>query len=856
MAASQPPLPPHLIRNRMLEDRLQYLAESRPVIWISAPPRSGKRTAVNAWLQNRRASVRWHHHRGEAVIDSVLGELSALSSDRAPAHDSPFSVKRALAELEEPLVLVVESSEPITGMDVQELDEYVSQHPRLRVVVIDDLTAGTAEHDAGRLPELTMIDLAMTVPTIQAGAMGLGVHLPEPVKGALTRHFAGNPALVASLMRDRLEAPLHTADESLNLAHARELLILARGMLHDQADDVLALLALVGEVPERVIVELVGREDAARVLRALWKRGLLSVQSSADSQDALYGLPATVRELIRAMTLPRYLDKRVQLHRFAARACILQDDVANAVDHFVLAGDSPAALELFCGHWDRQLGQGNWEQALSALDKLDSVEAMKNIVAVAAACIVYYASGRSTAAPFESRIRSVKEAEFQSLDLRGRTTVRIAQALLHMRNGRTRHAQKLVSDALATYESRSVTERLDLRGVYLELVLAAGRAALLRGSLRRCVSLFSEAVVLAENEDAAAGLYRALSGKALALSLSAEFDTSQELIDRATGLRVDHAEVAHLPSAELVWCQAIIWVHSGCESSLRAAIAEIDETDSPEDSLTWVGKYLEARALLTRGLSFEAVSVLRSWLSSVRSTPQDVPLLREAAIVTLGMGLVASNQAGAALQVLEAELNNEGHIPCLSRVRPFALILQGLPRDALEATDKCVALGHEHSLLSLTYVYIARALAYEALDLPTSAEDALLSALGIAVSAGTHIDLRTSLGDNLGGIVERARHKSPDLVLRAEVLFDGSSSPEGSNSPRLPRLTQRERDVLERLAGPDTISGIADEMFLSDNTVKTHVKNLYTKLGVVSRQEAVDLAVSWGMHVSERFRSG
>jgi ATP/maltotriose-dependent transcriptional regulator MalT len=852
MAASQPPLPPHLVRNHLLEERLQYLAESRPVIWISAPPRSGKRTAVNSWLQSRSASVRWHHHRGEAVLDSVVAEISALTRASATIHDRPVSVKCAIADLEEPLVLVVESSVPVTGLQVQELDDFVAQHPRLRVVVVDDQAEAVATHDAGRQPELTMNDLAFTVPTIEAGALGLGVHVPEAIMGSLTRRFAGNPALVSSVIADRLEAPLHTADESLNMAHARELLILSRDTLHDQADDVLALLALVGDVPERVIVELAGREDVARGLRAMWKRGLLSIESSAESQDALYRLPPTVRELIRALTLPRYLEKRANLHGFAARACILQDDLANAVGHLTSSGESGAAVKLFCERWDRQLSQGNWDQALSALDNLDSAETMRDIVAVAAACIVYYVSGRSTGSPFESRIRSVKEPELETLDLRQRTTVRIAQSHLHMRAGRSRHAQILVADALATYESRGVAERLELRGVYLELLLAAGRAALLRGSLRRCVSLYTEAVVLAEHEDAAAGLYRALCGKALALALSAEFETSQNLIDRAKGLRDDNAEIAQLSPAELMWCQAIIWVHSGSVSRLRTAINRIAVADSPGDSLNWVGKYLEARALLTKGLSFEAVSVLRSWLASVRTTPQDVPLLRESVIVTLGMALVMSNQAGAALQVIEAELNNESHIPCLSRVRPYALILQGLPREALDATDECLALGHEHSLLSLTYVYIARALAYEALDLPSSAEDALLSALGIAVSAGTHIDLRTCLGDNLRGILERARLKSPDLILRAERQFDGPPSSQGSTPPRLARLTQRERDVLERLAGPDTISRIAADMFLSDNTVKTHVKNLYAKLGVISRQEAVDLAVSWGMHVSER----
>jgi LuxR family maltose regulon positive regulatory protein len=52
-------------------------------------------------------------------------------------------------------------------------------------------------------------------------------------------------------------------------------------------------------------------------------------------------------------------------------------------------------------------------------------------------------------------------------------------------------------------------------------------------------------------------------------------------------------------------------------------------------------------------------------------------------------------------------------------------------------------------------------------------------------------------------------------------------------------LTERETDVLRLLQGPLSLTEIAGELFISPNTVKTHAKAVYRKLGVTSRNEAV-----------------
>lgn len=50
-------------------------------------------------------------------------------------------------------------------------------------------------------------------------------------------------------------------------------------------------------------------------------------------------------------------------------------------------------------------------------------------------------------------------------------------------------------------------------------------------------------------------------------------------------------------------------------------------------------------------------------------------------------------------------------------------------------------------------------------------------------------------------------------------------------------LTFREEEILVLLLERNTINQIAHQLFLSGNTVKTHVKHIYGKMGVHNRDE-------------------
>jgi len=103
---------------------------------------------------------------------------------------------------------------------------------------------------------------------------------------------------------------------------------------------------------------------------------------------------------------------------------------------------------------------------------------------------------------------------------------------------------------------------------------------------------------------------------------------------------------------------------------------------------------------------------------------------------------------------------------------------------------------------------------------------------------------------------EHALHGLPGTGAPSGVVGAG----DGPQSDRrtgvvVERLSQRELDVLRLLAtdlsGPD----IARHLVVSLNTVRTHTKNLYAKLGVTNRRAAVRRAVELDLlHVNRAHR--
>ena len=68
----------------------------------------------------------------------------------------------------------------------------------------------------------------------------------------------------------------------------------------------------------------------------------------------------------------------------------------------------------------------------------------------------------------------------------------------------------------------------------------------------------------------------------------------------------------------------------------------------------------------------------------------------------------------------------------------------------------------------------------------------------------------------------------------------------GEEENLLDYLTQREEEVLELLTQGITYKGVANKLFISETTVKTHVNNIFQKLQVNDRTQAVLYAINNG----------
>jgi DNA-binding NarL/FixJ family response regulator len=62
-----------------------------------------------------------------------------------------------------------------------------------------------------------------------------------------------------------------------------------------------------------------------------------------------------------------------------------------------------------------------------------------------------------------------------------------------------------------------------------------------------------------------------------------------------------------------------------------------------------------------------------------------------------------------------------------------------------------------------------------------------------------------------------------------------------------PPLTERERDILSRVAAGMTTAAISRELWVSEHTIKFHLTNIYRKLGVPNRAGAVRYALEHGI---------
>ena len=126
-------------------------------------------------------------------------------------------------------------------------------------------------------------------------------------------------------------------------------------------------------------------------------------------------------------------------------------------------------------------------------------------------------------------------------------------------------------------------------------------------------------------------------------------------------------------------------------------------------------------------------------------------------------------------------------------------------------------------------------------------EDAIFEA--IRAGASGYLLKDSSAGEIVGAVLEMVRGGAPmsSEVARKMIGYVRAQKTAPPESPDEAAarfaLTDREREVLGLLVDAHTEDHIADELFISPHTVRTHIKNIYKKLHVHSRASVVRVAL-------------
>jgi DNA-binding NarL/FixJ family response regulator len=185
------------------------------------------------------------------------------------------------------------------------------------------------------------------------------------------------------------------------------------------------------------------------------------------------------------------------------------------------------------------------------------------------------------------------------------------------------------------------------------------------------------------------------------------------------------------------------------------------------------------------------------------------------------------------------------------------LEVMGEATTGVEAIDRVKALKPMILLLDLIMpemggVEVLEALAAEELTtrtiVLTGADDDELLARSIRSGAMGYLlkdAASNQLVDAIRKVAEGGCWLPPDLTPK---LFHGmTKKPQGEDKAKLSLLTAREIEVLKLLGEARSNSDIADQLFISEHTVKVHVSRILDKLGLAARAEAVRVAIRCGL---------
>ncbi|GAA0511669.1 hypothetical protein Ade02nite_44720 [Paractinoplanes deccanensis] len=360
----------------------------------------------------------------------------------------------------------------------------------------------------------------------------------------------------------------------------------------------------------------------------------------------------------------------------------------------------------------------------------------------------------------------------------------------------------------------------------------------------------------------------------------------------------------HAESPELALCGAVVRYDDGDRPGaavmLRLTRSLADELAGVADATGVTLRLMEAGIFLWRnGRMPELVEACSHLLEELREFRADqlpsLPHYRAVALNEKGAGLLWTGHsddadrylwaAAAAARRVDApviEVNALSHLALLSYLR-------GSPAEARGFVQAAIDLAHEHgfatssqasmSLLTRALVQLDEGRPVDAreslrLGLHAGGEELAAVPARLAVLVRAKLLLAAGEPDAARATLRQARERAP-VSLDAPVLerwlrtiesntgtvldhLPAGRPPQQADAPAVTSgaaeaaaqeetLSDRERDVLRYLPTVLTTSEIAGDLFISVNTVKTHMRSIYRKLGAARRREAVVRAQQRGL---------
>lgn len=851
------PLATHVVVRPRLHSRLPGgLAAS--CVLIAAPAGWGKTLLAGSWLGagGARGASAWISlgprdddlrtfwtSVAEALRPVVGNRAAGVLRNAVTADDleqAPGRFAEALAEDGSPVVLVLDNLHEVTGLAVHEslLRLVRRPPPGLRFVVTTRRDPPWPLHRlrlSGVLTEIRASDLAFRADETQDMLVGLGIDLDAVHVDRLVERTEGWAAglRLAALELHGTADPTGFVDAFSGDDHAVAAYLLDE-VLDGLAPDLLAFLvriSILDVVCADLADALTGDRSGAATLAELAASNLFV--HAVGTGGRWYRLHRLIADVLRArIVAPRTFR---DLHRRAAEWCLHQGMPLDAVRYALRGRLWPLAAEILGVHVAALTLRGSpreVELILSAVPRDALLGHPELAAALAAARII---QGSSTGV---GELTATATAGADRLSGRRASRLRVVLHLIELGHARTRGDLAGVADACRRIpEDPAALAALGLAAWDVVPLLAlgnAGTAEFWTGDapsaekhLRAAVQMDRPGGVLRPHINAAAHLALLQCERG---DLDAAQDEARAVIELVTGLG---------------WTVSI-QVVAAYLTLARVALDRDDHSDADH----WLGRVAEVEAVAPEShiqLAAAALTALRQAdagdlegaLTALRSTTASVvgsapPALADRLLQVEADLLCRSGDLERAGEVLRG---SPGPVTAESARALAHLSFRAGDLAAAEAAlapfpdDGATTRGRVEGAL-LRSVIAGRQDRAAGLS---RLEDALIAAAPIGMRRPFLVhaaDLRDLLG---------ARIEAGTAVAAFAVDLARRMSGQRSRPPvvQAAALTEREQLVLRYIASTLSNAEIASELYLSVNTVKSHQRMVYRKLGADGRRDAV-----------------